>query len=217
MTQLNALMGGLFILTAFGIVGLRQIIGSLRLFVAQSVLLAGSAFFIGLTHGSIHLLAVAGIVLIVKSFFIPWLLYRVLSHELHARREIAQALDVPTSLLLAAGLTVIAYFIVNPLLKVVSDPFIRINLPVGMAGVLLGAYAVAVRREALPQLLGILTMENGAFFAGVSIAPDLSLLAELAAAFDVLIIALVVGLLTRRIQKQVGTTLVGEMARLKEE
>ncbi len=217
MTQLNALMGGLFILTAFGIVGLRQIIGSLRLFVAQSVLLAGSAFIIGLTHGSIHLLVVAGIVLIVKSFFIPWLLYRVLSHELHARREIAQALDVPTSLLLAAGLTVIAYFIVNPLLKVVSDPFIRINLPVGMAGVLLGAYAVAVRREALPQLLGILTMENGAFFAGVSIAPDLSLLAELAAAFDVLIIALVVGLLTRRIQKQVGTTLVGEMARLKEE
>jgi len=217
MTQFNALMGGLFILTAFGIVGLRQIIGSLRLFVAQSVLLAGSAFIIGLTHGSIHLLVVAGIVLIVKSFFIPWLLYRVLSHELHARREIAQALDVPTSLLLAAGLTVIAYFIVNPLLKVVSDPFIRINLPVGMAGVLLGAYAVAVRREALPQLLGILTMENGAFFAGVSIAPDLSLLAELAAAFDVLIIALVVGLLTRRIQKQVGTTLVGEMARLKEE
>ena len=217
MTQFNALMGGLFILTAFGIVGLRQIIGSLRLFVAQSVLLAGSAFIIGLTHGSIHLLVVAGIVLIVKSFFIPWLLYRVLSHELHARREIAQALDVPTSLLLAAGLTVIAYFIVNPLLKVVSDPFIRINLPVGMAGVLLGAYAVAVRREALPQLLGILTMENGAFFAGVSIAPDLSLLAELAAAFDVLIIALVVGLLTRRIQKQVGTTRVGEMARLKEE
>ena len=217
MTQFNALMGGLFILTAFGIVGLRQIIGSLRLFVAQSVLLAGSAFIIGLTHGSIHLLVVAGIVLIVKSFFIPWLLYRVLSHELHARREIAQALDVPTSLLLAAGLTVIAYFIVNPLLKVVSDPFIRINLPVGMAGVLLGAYAVAVRREALPQLLGILTMENGAFFAGVSIAPDLSLLAELAAAFDVLIIALVVGLLTRRIQNMVGTTLVGEMARLKEE
>ena len=217
MTQLNALMGGLFILTAFGIVGVRQIIGSLRLFVAQSILLACSAFIIGLTHGSIHLFAVAGIVLIVKAFFIPWLLYRVLSHELHARREIAQALDVPTSLLLAAGLTVIAYFIVNPLLKVLSDPFIRINLPVGMAGVLLGAYAVAVRREALPQLLGILTMENGAFFAGVSIAPDLSLLAELAAAFDVLIIALVVGLLTRRIQKQVGTTLVGEMARLKEE
>lgn len=217
MTQLNALMGGLFILTAFGIVGVRQIIGSLRLFVAQSILLACSAFIIGMTHGSIHLFAVASIVLIVKAFFIPWLLYRVLSDELHARREIAQALDVPTSLLLAAGLTVVAYFIVNPLLKVISDPFIRNNLPVGMAGVLVGAYVVTVRREAMPQLLGILTMENGAFFAGIAIASDLSLLAELAAAFDVLIIALVVGLLTRRIHKQVGTTLVGEMARLKEE
>jgi hydrogenase-4 component E len=217
MTQFNALMGGLFILTAFGIVGLRQILGSLRLFVVQSILLAGSAFIVGLAHASTHLFLVAGIILIVKAFFIPWLLYRVLSHEIHARREIEQVLDIPTSLLLAAGLTVIAYFIVNPLLKVVSDPFIRINLPVGMAGVLVGAYVVTVRREAMPQLLGILTMENGAFFAGIAIASDLSLLAELAAAFDVLIIALVVGLLTRRIHKQVGSTLVGEMARLKEE
>jgi len=217
MTQFNALMGGLFILTAFGIVGLRQILGSLRLFVAQSLLLAASAFILGATHASVHLFVVAGIVLVVKAFFIPWLLYRVLSHELHAKREIEQALDVTTSLLLAAGLTVIAYFLVNPLLIAASDPFIRINLPVGMAGVLLGAYAVAVRREALPQLLGILTMENGAFFAGISIASDLPLLTELAAAFDVLIIAVVVGLLTRRIHKQVGTTLVGVMARLKEE
>jgi len=217
MTQFNALMGGLFILTAFGIVGLRQILGSLRLFVAQSLLLAASAIILGVNHASIHLFIVAGIVLIVKALFIPWLLYRVLSHELHAKREVEQALDVPTSLLLAAGLTVIAYFLVNPLLTAAPDPFIRINLPVGMAGVLLGAYAVAVRREALPQLLGILTMENGAFFAGISIASDLPLLTELAAAFDVLIIAVVVGLLTRRIQKQVGTTLVGEMAKLKEE
>jgi hydrogenase-4 component E len=76
---------------------------------------------------------------------------------------------------------------------------------------------VTVRREALPQVLGILTMENGAFFAGVSIAPNLPLIAELAAAFDVLVIALVMGLLTRRIHKSVGTTLVGRMAALKEE
>ena len=60
-------------------------------------------------------------------------------------------------------------------------------------------------------------MENGAFMAGISIAPDLPLISELAAAFDVLVIALVIGLLIRSIHKHVGTTLVGDMASLKEE
>lgn len=74
-----------------------------------------------------------------------------------------------------------------------------------------------VRREAIPQLIGILTMENGAFFAGISISPDLPLIAELAAAFDVLIITLVMGILTRTIHENIGTTEVGALTTLKEE
>jgi hydrogenase-4 component E len=217
MIQLNALSGGLFLLTVFGVIAVRQVIGCLRLFVIQSILLAASACILGYELSSIHLLAVAGITLGVKAILIPWLLFRVLSHEIHARREITQVLDIPTSLLAAAAITIFAYFIAQPLLGISSGPFSRINLPVGLAGLFLGAYTVTVRREALPQVLGILTMENGAFFAGVSIAPNLPLIAELTAAFDVLIVALVMGLLARRIHKHVGTTLVGEMATLKEE
>lgn len=217
MIQLNALAGGLFLLTVFGVIAVRQVIGCLRLFVIQSILLAATAFILAYELGSIHLLAVGGITLGVKSILIPWLLFRVLSHDIHARREITQVLNIPTSLLVAAAITIFAYYIVWPLSEISPSAFTRINLPIGMSGLLLGAYAVTVRQEALPQVLGILTMENGAFFAGVSIAPGLPLIAELAAAFDVLIIALVMGLLARRIHKQVGTTLVGKMATLKEE
>lgn len=216
MIQLNALAGGLFLLTVFGVIAVRQIIGCLRLFVIQSILLAATALILGYEFASIHLLAVGGITLGVKSILIPWLLFRVLSHDIHARREITQVLNIPTSLLVAAAITIFAYYSVWPLLEISSTAFTRINVPIGMAGLLLGAYAVTVRQEALPQVLGILTMENGAFFAGVSIAPSLPLIAELAAAFDVLIIALVMGLLARRIHKHVGTTLVGKMATLKE-
>jgi hydrogenase-4 component E len=216
MVQLNALAGGLFVLTVFGIVGMRQVIGSLRLFVIQSLLLAGSACILGYEYTSVHLFLVAGITIFTKAFMIPWLLYRMLSHEIHARREIRQVLNIPTSLLIAAGLVICSYFIVRPLLDI-GDVFLKVNLPVGVAGLLIGGYAITVRREALPQLLGILTMENGAFLAGVCIAPNLPLMAELAAAFDVLIIALVVGLLTRSIHKRVGSTLVGKMTSLKEE
>jgi hydrogenase-4 component E len=54
------------------------------------------------------------------------------------------------------------------------------------------------------------------FFAGVAIVPDLPVIAELAAAVDVPVVALVVGLLTRRIHARLGTTAVGKLASLRE-
>jgi hydrogenase-4 component E len=89
-------------------------------------------------------------------------------------------------------------------------------LPLGMAAMFLGMFTVAVRREALPQLLGLLALENGVFFAGVAIAPNLPVIAELAAAIDVPVAALVIGLLARRIQARTGTTAVGRLAALRE-
>ena len=95
-------------------------------------------------------------------------------------------------------------------------PFTRINLPLGLAAMFLGAFTVVVRREAVPQLLGLLALENGVFFAGIAIVPNLPVIAELAAAVDVPVVALVVGLLTRRIHKRLGTTAVGRLAALRE-
>jgi hydrogenase-4 component E len=104
----------------------------------------------------------------------------------------------------------------NPILAAVEVPFASINLPLGMAAMFLGAFTIAVRREAVPQLLGLLAVENGVFFAGVAIVPNLPVIAELAAAVDVPVITLVVGLLTRQIHKRMGTTSVGSLASLRE-
>jgi hydrogenase-4 component E len=64
--------------------------------------------------------------------------------------------------------------------------------------------------------MGLLAIENGAFFAGIAIARDLPMLVELAIATDGLIIVLIMGVLTRAVEKHVGTTAVGELASLKE-
>jgi hydrogenase-4 component E len=216
LAKLNALAGGLFLLTAFALVATRQVLACLRIYIGQSVLLALSAVFLGVLHGSVHLLVVAAITLAIKSILIPWLLRRTVGHDIYARREISQILNVPASLLIAVAIAFAAYAVATPLLAVSAGPE-SINLPIGMAGLFLGAYTICVRREAIPQLIGILAMENGAFFAGVSIASGLPLIAELAAAFDVLIIALVMGLLTRKIHEYMGTTTVGEMTSLREE
>ena len=59
-------------------------------------------------------------------------------------------------------------------------------------------------------------MESGAFFASISIVNDLSIIAEIAAAVDVPIAALVIGLLIRNIHRVTGMTRVGLLAELRE-
>jgi hydrogenase-4 component E len=213
---LDALTGALFLLTALGVVATRQVLASLQLFILQSLLLSTSAFLIGIATRSIHLFAVAGITIATKTLLIPWLLRYTVSDEVYRTREIERVLNIPTSLLFSAVLVVVAYAIANPIMNAVEVPFARINLPLGLAAIFLGAFTVAVRREAVPQLLGLLAVENGVFFAGVAIVPNLSVIAELAAAVDVPVITLVVGLLTRQIHRRLGTTSVGHLSALRE-
>jgi hydrogenase-4 component E len=213
---LDALTGALFLLTALGVVATRQVLASLQLFILQSLLLTCSAVLLGIAQGSIHLFAVAAITIATKTLLIPWLLRHTLSAEVYRTREIERVLNIPSSLLIAAMLIVLAYVVANPLLGVVEVPFAQINLPLGIAAMFLGTFTIVVRREAVPQLLGLLAVENGVFFAGVAIVPNLPVIAELAAAVDVPVIALVIGMLTRRIHARLGTTSVGELASLRD-
>jgi hydrogenase-4 component E len=214
--NLNALCAGFFLLTAFGIVAVRQARGCLNLFIAQSLLLAASAFLLGLRHQSTHLYGVAIVNVISKPFVVPWLLRKTSPAEVYTRREIDQALNIPTALLMALALTILSYFLALPLLKAVGPEFSGPNLPIGIAGFLLGAFTITVRGEAVPLLIGLLAMENGAFFTGVAISRNLPLLVELAIATDGLVIVFIMGVLTRAVHKRIGTTAVGALATLRE-
>lgn len=214
---LNALMAGFILLTSFAMVATRQVLGVLRFLVVQSLFVASSAFLIGFNQRSIDLYALGAILIASKVITIPWVLRRTLPADVYVRREINQAINIPSSLLLALLLAIAAEFLAGPLLAATSDPVIHVNLPIGLACLLIGAYSLIARREAIPQLIGLLAMENGAFFAGIAIAPDLPLIAELAIAIDVVLIAVVVGLLTRNITETLGTTEAATMSELREE
>ncbi len=125
-------------------------------------------------------------------------------------------MNIPTALLIALALAIGAYFVGIPLANAVGPEFRGPNVPIGIAVLLLGAFTLTVRREALSLLIGLLVMENGAFLAGISIARDLGMLVELAIATDGLVIVFIMGVLVRAVQKQIGTTAVGALASLKE-
>ncbi len=217
LNEVSALAAGLFLLTAFGLVATRQVLACLRTFMLQSAFLALSAFVLGYLNGSASLFAVGAITVVVKIVLIPWLLLKTLGDELRARREISQVLNIPTSLLIALAIVVFSYFVSVRITAVAPKGAAGMYLPIGMAGLLLGAYAMTVRREGVPQIIAILSMENGAFFAGIAIAPHLPLIAELSAAFDVLIITRVMVVLVMKVHERVGTTAVGDLVTLREE
>lgn len=214
--NLNALACGVFLLTAFGMVAARQARSCLQLFIVQSLLLAASAALLGLRFASVHLYGVALVNLVSKPIIVPWLLRKTSPAEVYTRREIDQVLNIPVTLTIALALVVFAYFVGIPLTNAMGPEFRGPNVPIGVAGLLLGAFTLTVRREALPLLLGVLAMENGAFLVGVSIAHDLTMLIELAIATDGLIIVFIMGVLVRAVQQRVGTTAVGELAALRE-
>lgn len=217
LNYLACLTGGLFLLSTFGMVVTRQVQGCLRFFILQSVFLCASAFLLGLGLHSWHVLAVGLIDLINKPIVIPWLLRRTVREEVFSRREVTQVLNVPTSLLISLGLMIIGYVISLPLLGVAESQFISINLPIGLIGLLVGGYTASVRREAVPLFLGLLAMENSALFAGIAIASDLPMMAEMVVVFDALVVAFVFGILTRAVHEHIGTTEVGTLTSLKEE
>jgi hydrogenase-4 membrane subunit HyfE len=172
---------------------------------------------LGYSRNSGHLWTLGAITVAAKVVAIPWILRRLLPGEFYERREIVQAINIPASLLVSLLLTIVSEFLVGPLIAKSTDPVVRINLPIGLAGVLIGAYSLVARSEAIPQLVGILAMENGAFFAGIAIANELPLIAELGVAVGVMLIVVVVGLLSRNIRQTLGTTEASTLSELKEE
>jgi hydrogenase-4 component E len=215
--SLNALTGGLFLLTTFGLVAMRQVNACLRLFIALSILLSVSAFLLSAVYHNWHLIVIGVVDLVTKAIVIPWLLRRALRDEVYTRREITQVLNIPTSLLAALGLTVVAYILSTPLLAIGDGVTVGLNLPIGLAGLLIGGLTAAVRREAVPLFLGLLAMENSAFFAGIGVAPEMPLIAEVSIAFDVVILVFIVSVLTHAVHEHIGTTEVSELTILKEE
>jgi len=215
--DLNALVGGLFLLATFSLVAMRQVNACLRMFIILSILLAASAFLLSAEYQNWHLIVIGVVDLATKAIMIPWLLRRGLRDEVYTRREITQVLNIPTSLLIALGLTVVAYLLSMPLLAIGDGITMGLNLPIGLAGLLIGGLTAAVRREAVPLFLGLLAMENSAFVAGIGVAPEMPLIAEVSIAFDVVILVFVVSVLTRAVHEYIGTTEVGALTALKEE
>jgi len=212
--KILGVLGALFLLETLTMLAVRQMRGLIRLYATHSLLLALSAAIVGYVTGTIHLYLVAGLTVLFKVLAIPYSLERVIHDTLLEKREIHFVFGVPGSLLIGGLLSLLAYFtsihLVYP-----GDTLTRLLLPVGAAVALLGLFLMIGRLEAVPQISGLLVMENGVILIAVVTAFGLPLIAEFGLFFDVLVGALLLGVLVMRLQQHTETTAAGTLRRLK--
>jgi len=212
-TQLLNIAAGAFLFTAVLILWRRELASIIDVFALQGVALAAMVGVIAAAEGSIELAAVAVGVLALRAGVLPWLLRRALSHAGATRRETQPLVNVVTSLLAAAALTLLAYAVSLPLVALDPSPAAH-AIPVGIAVMLIGFFVLVTRRLALSQLVGFLLMDNGITAVGFLTTAGVSLIVELGVTLDVLLVVLVLQVLKTRMREAFGATDLDELREL---
>jgi Hydrogenase 4 membrane component (E) len=200
--QLLDLAAGLVLVCAFVALWRRGLVAIVRALAVQGVALAAVALLLGLHQRDLETIVVAALVLCLKGVVIPKVLLRIVSSSGESR-EVEPLVNVPASLLGAAGLVLLAYATTRNVVALDPSPETR-AIPIGMAVALIGFFALATRRKAVTQIVGFLLLDNGIAliaFLGTSGVP---LVVELGVALDVLLAVLILQVLVARMRSKFG-------------
>jgi len=185
------------LVSTYLMVGQKALVVAIRLYGVQSLLLGAVAAALGLVGHRPHLLVTAALTVVLKAALIPWFLLRVIDRA-GIRREIQPYVNVPTSLLLCLGLTVVGYRVTLGVAAANTGVPHQI-VGVALSMVLIGLFLMVTRRKAITQIIALLTVENAVFLAAVGATVGMPLVVELGISFDVILAVAVVGVLVGRI------------------
>jgi len=194
-------------------VGQKALVVAIRLYGFQSLLLGAVGVAMGLAEHRAHLFVTAGLTIALKAVLIPWFLLRVID-RVGIRREIEPYLNVPASLLLCLGLTVVGYR-VSLGMAGASQGVPHQVVGVALSMVLIGLFLMVTRRKALTQILALLTVENAVFLVAVGATSGMPLVVELGISFDVILAVLVLGVLVGRLVDRFESMDTSRLSRLK--
>ncbi len=202
-SSLPDLAAGGMVLAAVLIVWWRDLKGIVALLAWQGAALAAIAVVLGIEEDEPVLLAVGGLVVVLRALVLPWLLSRVLGAEPSDQREATPLVNTTASLLISAGLTVVAFGVTRPLVALDSDTAAR-AVPAAFAVILIALFVMVTRRHAVSQAAGFLMMDNGIVAAAFLLTAGVPLIVELGASLDVLFALIVIGVLTGRLRRAFG-------------
>jgi hydrogenase-4 component E len=213
--QVNSVMAALILLTSFGLLVQRRILGLIHLFAWQGLFLCISTAIVGYITGMHHLFISSLLTLSFKVILLPYILY-VLVRKLDIRRESETLVNIPRTMMIGIALVIFSYHLTAPVTQL-STMVTKSTLAVALATVMLGLLMMVTRRHAVTQIIGFLAMENGLFFAATSATYGMPMVVELGVALDLLIAAFIFGIFFFHINTTFDSLDVDQMAKLKEE
>jgi len=202
-TRLIDVLGGLLLFTMLLILAAGQLFRAIYAVAAQAVFLGIAGAVLAAATGNVDLWIIAGVTILVKAILLPWLLIRVVK-RVQISREIESVIPAHVTLTLAAGIVVLAFHL-NASLGPVRQSITGNALPVGLTLILIGVLVMASRRKALVQMVGLFASENGIFFTAMAISQGMPLIIEIGVILDVVLGALVMGILVLRVRSSVDT------------
>jgi hydrogenase-4 component E len=216
--KIITLMAALVLVLQIGMVGQRWLITNIRMFGVQSFLLAAIAGVIAFFNDASHVYIAALLTLVFKAALLPILLERLVA-KVGIRQEIEPLINVPVSILISGGLTLVGYVVAESFhhreATFGPNALGHNTLAVAIALFLIGFFMMVNRRKALTQVLGLLSMENGLFLAGISLTYGVPLVVEIGIFFDVLVAVMVLGILVYRIGETFDSMDVSKLRKLR--
>jgi hydrogenase-4 component E len=177
----------------------------------QSILVALACAIVAAETGAVHTYIAAALTLVIKAGLIPYALFRTVG-MLRREREVNPILQPNYSAMVAGIMIVLAYGLTD---KALPEIVSRDALAAAVAMMLIGLTMIMIRRQAVLQIVGLITMENGLYLIGLSVTQGLPLIIELGVVLDVMVAVVVLVILTYRLKRSFMSTDTSVLKKLK--
>lgn len=206
--DLAHLLGGAVLLLSFVLLYQRRIGAVINAFAMQGTLLALAAAWQAHAQGEPGLYLTALLTFGAKGVLIPAALHRMV-RELRLHRTVETALGIGPSMMAGVGLVGLAILAVLPATEGVRT-LAREDIALALSVVLLGMLMMITRRNAISQVIGLLSLENGLILAAIGVT-GMPLVVELSTAALVLMVVLVAGVIAFQIRERLDTLDTGSL------
>ncbi len=196
------LLGGVMLLCAFSLLSQRRLAAMISIYQIEAIVLTLAAFWQGFAQHATELYLTGVITLVIKAIIAPIALRQIVQ-RFNLIRAVETALPVGLSMMLGVSLIGVAVLVVLPT-TMNSVTLTREDLAISLSVVLLGLLVMTTRRNALSQVIGFLSTENGLVLAAIGM-PGMPFVAELSVALLVLVAFLVVGVFVFRVREHFDT------------
>ena len=196
------LLGTSVLVLSFALLFQRRILGVLNIFALQAAVLAAAAAWQAFTQDAPHLYITAAIALAFKTIIIPLALRRI-AFRFQIHRTVETVLGIGLTMIAGVCLVGLAIVLVLPLTRQ-SVLMTRDDLALALSIVLIGLLMMITRRNALTQVVGFMSLENGLILGAVGVV-GMPLVVEMSVAFSVMVAFIIFGIFFFHIRDRFDT------------